>query len=61
LAFADRRNSATLKIKIFVVQQVITTKTKGKERATMTLQPGTGYTVVTKNKANLAKVIIHNK
>ena len=40
---------------------MITTKSKGKERATMTLQAGTGYTVVTKNKANFAKVIIHNK
>jgi sugar lactone lactonase YvrE len=44
-----------------VTLQVMTTKTTGKERATMTLQAGTGCSVVTKNKANVAKVIIHNK
>jgi hypothetical protein len=41
-----------------VTLQVITTKTNGKEKATMTLQPGTDYTVVTNKKAN---VTIHNK
>ena len=41
-----------------VTLQVITTKTNGKEKATMTLQPGTDYTVVTEKKAN---VTIHNK
>jgi hypothetical protein len=44
-----------------VTLQVITTKAKGKEKATMTLQSGTGYTVVTTKKANVAKVTIHNK
>jgi hypothetical protein len=44
-----------------VTLQVITTQTKGSETATMTLQPGTGYTVVTKKKANRASVKIVNK
>lgn len=42
-----------------VTLQVTTAKTKGREKAVMTLQPGTGYTVVAKHK--VAKVIIHNK
>jgi hypothetical protein len=44
-----------------VTLQVMTIKTKGKEKVTMTLESGTGYTVATKNKPNMAKVTIHNK
>ena len=44
-----------------VTLQVITGKTKGKEKVTMTLQSGTGYTVTTKKKGNFAKVTIHNR
>ena len=44
-----------------VTLQVTTTKTKGKEKATMTLQPANSYTVATKKKANVASVVIQNK
>jgi hypothetical protein len=43
-----------------VTLQVMTTKTKGTEKAIITLQAETGYTVTTGKKANTAKVTIQN-
>jgi hypothetical protein len=41
--------------------QVITNKTKGRKKATMTLQAKTGYTGVPNEKAHVGRVTIHNK